>query len=121
MVVASSGSLQIEDEIIDYTAKTVNSFTGLTRGSSSTTAAQHVPDARVTQRNVATVIGFGAEALFRAIGDSPYPITQSDDYGMENGLGIAAYYGQSLKKDARLGQYPNVVQMKVYSANPSTI
>ena len=118
---ASTGSLQIEDEIISYTGKTVNSFTGLTRGVSSTTAVQHSNNKLVTQRNVASVIGFGAEAVLRAIGDQPNAIGEKRDYGMAIGLGIEAYYGQALKVDKRTAKSSGVVVCKVYSKNPSTI
>jgi N4-gp56 family major capsid protein len=118
---ASSGSLQIEDEMITYTGKTVNSFTGLTRGVSGSTAVQHSNNKIVTQRNVSTVIGFGAEAVCRAIGDSPTPIGDKRDYGAAIGLGIEAYYGQALKKDQRRSTTSGVVVCKVYSENPSTV
>lgn len=118
---ASSGSLQIVDEIISYTGKTNNSFTTLTRGASSTTAAQQSQYALVTQRNVSSIIGFGAEALCRAIGDSPEPVGEKDDYGEQVGLGIRAYYGQTLKTDARLGRATNIVILKALSKNPGTI
>lgn len=116
---ASSGSLQIEDEVISYTGKTANTFTGLTRGEASTTAAQHTPDNLVTQRNVATVIGFGAQAIMRANGDMPTRISQEDDYGFVKGLGIQAYYGQSLAKSKRFNRAYGIVNMKVYSPNPN--
>lgn len=118
---ASSGSLQVEDEIISYTGATNNTFTGLTRGISSTTAAQHTPNKLVTQRNVAKVIGFGGEAVFRAIGEQPTPIGQKFDYGAEIGIGIEAYYGQAVKKDKYRGGYPNIVICECYSENPGTI
>jgi len=118
---ASSGSLQIADEIIEYTGRGKNSFTGLTRGVSSTTAVAHVINALVTQRNVATVIGFGAQSVCRALGDRPTPIGQKKDYGFGIGLGIEAYYGQALRKDSRLNRAAGIINMKVYSKNPSTI
>jgi hypothetical protein len=88
---------------------------------SSTTDAQHVPNALVTQRNVSTVIGFGAEALFRAIPEEATPIGEKDDYGAQIGLGIEAYFGQAVKIDARRTKAQNVVMMKCYSANPGTV
>lgn len=118
---ASSGSLQIEDEIISYTGKTVNSFTGLTRGVSSTTAVQHSNNKLVTERNIASVIGFGAEAVCRALCDSPAPVGEKRDYGAVIGLGIEAYYGQAAKKDARRGKAPGIVICKVYSENPGSV
>ena len=39
---ASSGTLQINLELFTYTAKTATTFTGVTRATSSTTAAQHL-------------------------------------------------------------------------------
>lgn len=124
---ASTGSLQVESEVIGYTGKSNNTFTGLTRneldytGGTATTAIQHVPDKLVTQKNVSKVIGFGAEALFRAIGDDPEPVGDKDDYGEQIGLGIRAYYGQALKKDKRRNKTKNAVVMKCYSSNPGTI
>lgn len=124
---ASAGSLQIADEVISYSSKSVNSFIGLTRaalefeGSSATTAIQHSNDALVTQRNIASVIGFGAEAVCRAIGETPEPIGESDDYGEQIGLGIRSYYGQSVTKDKRRNKSNNVVVLKCISDNPGTV
>lgn len=124
---ATSGSLQVEDEVISYTGKTNNSFTGLTRGAlewlsgSATTAVQHAPNKLVTQRNIASVVGFGAEAVFRAIGDEPEPVGDKDDYGEQIGLGIRSYYGQKLKVDQRRAKSKNVVILKAYSENPGSI
>ena len=118
---ASSGSLQIEDEIISYTGKTVSTFTGLTRGVSSTTAAQHAAGKLITQRNVSTIIGFGAEAICRAFPSQAEPIGDKDDYGAQIGLGIEAYYGHAIRIDKRRGKGFNLVKMKVLSANPGTI
>jgi len=124
---ATAGSLQIEDEVIGYTGKTNNTFTGLVRsdleyvGGSATTAVQHGANTLVTQRNIASVIGFGAEAIFRAIGDEPEPVGEKDDYGEQVGIGIRAYYGQKLKQDRRRAKSKNVVVMKVWSKNPGTV
>lgn len=118
---ASSGSLQIEDEIISYSSKTVNTFAGLTRAAGSTTAAQHIPNKLVTQRNIATVIGFGAEAVFKALPEDVETIGDKDDFGEQVGLGVRAYYGQKLRVDARRAKCPSAVLMKVYSQNPGTV
>jgi len=118
---ASSGSLQIEDEIISYAAKTVNTFTTLSRGAGSTTAAQHVPNKLVTQRNISTVIGFGAEALFKAMPEDVETIGDNEDYKETVGLGVRAYYGQKLRIDARRGKSPSALLLKCYSKNPGTI
>ena len=45
---ASSGTLQIDDEKFTYTGVTSNSFTGVTRATSSTTAADHITDSFVS-------------------------------------------------------------------------
>ncbi len=117
---ASSGSLQIDSEIISYSGKTVSTFTGLTRGASSTTDAQHLAGALVTQRNVSSVIGFGAQAIFRAFPEQAEPIGEKDDYGEQIGLGIRAYYGHALKTSAKRAKAP-VVILKCISPNPGTI
>ena len=113
--------MQIGDEIISYTGKTVNTFTTLSRAAGSTTAAQHVPNALVTQRNISTVIGFGAEALFKAMPEDVETIGEKDDYGEQIGLGVRAYYGQKLRIDARRGKCPSALLLKCYSKNPGTI
>lgn len=118
---ASSGSLQIEDEVISYTGKTNNTFTGLTRAAGSTTAVQHSNNKLVTQRNISTVIGFGAEALFRAMPEEVEKISDDDDYKETIGIGIRAHFGQKLRIDSRRGKCPNALLMKVYSKNPGTI
>jgi hypothetical protein len=118
---ASAGSLQIGSEIISYTGKTNTTFTGCTRGVSSTSAAQYSDGALVTQRNVASVIGFGAEAICRAMPEDWTPIGEKRDYGAQTGLGIEGYYGHALKLDQRLKKPCGVVVLKVYSENPGTI
>ncbi len=118
---AASGSLQIEDEIISYTGKTVSTFTGLTRGVSSTTAAQHTAGALVTQRDIATVIGFGAQAIFRALPEDVEPIGQKDDFDEQIGLGVRAYYGHAVRKDKRRGKAASLVMCKCISPNPGSI
>ena len=118
---ANSGTLQIEDEIITYTTKTTNTFGTLTRGVSSTTAAQHANNKLVTQRNVSTVIAFGAEAVCRALPEDWHPIGEKDDYGAQIGLGIEGYYGLAVKIDKRRAKAPSATMLKVYSSNPGTV
>jgi len=118
---ASSGSLQIEDEIMSYTAKTVSTFTTVTRGASSTTDVQHLAGALVTQRNVASVIGFGAQAVFRAMPEDVEPIGEKDDYGEQIGLGVRAYYGHKVRIDKRRGKGASLVICKCISPNPGSI
>jgi len=118
---ASSGSLQIEDEILSYTGKTVSTFTTVTRGVSGTTDAIHAAGVLVTQRNVSTVIGFGAEGICRAFPSQAEPIGDKDDYGAQIGLGIEAYYGHAIRTDKRRGKGFNLIKMKVFSKNPGTV
>ncbi len=46
---SSSGTLQIDSEIFTYTGVTSTTFTGVTRATSSTTAAAHVVDSSVSE------------------------------------------------------------------------
>lgn len=121
---ATGGSLQIGDEILSYTGKGTyyNTFTGVTKGESGTTDVQHVPNELVTQRNVSTVIGFGAEAICRALPLNSQPIHESDDYGEQTGLGIKAYYGHAINVSARRSSKATaLVMMKCYSDNPGSV
>lgn len=121
---ASAGTLQIEDEFITYTGKTNLTFTGCTRGvtvnSVGSTNVQHV-DKAVSERNVNTIVAFGAEAVFFGWGEEPIPIGQKYDYGMEVGIGIEGYWGIKCKKDKRFSRFPNIRQLKCYGANPGNV
>ena len=46
-VYPSAGTIQIGDELIDYTGKSTNNLTGCTRGAHSTTAASHLSGVNV--------------------------------------------------------------------------
>ena len=130
---SSTGTLTIGDEEIAYTSITAGGatgstyqFAGLTRGSNSTTAAAHTAGALITQRNVGSVIGFGAEVAVRGWGMKPVPITQGYDYqfpdgsSFENGLGVAAVFGQSVITDSA-GSAVNHILMKTYADNPINV
>lgn len=130
---ASSGTIRIDSEEISYTSITAGGvtgstyrFAGCTRGANGTTAAAHTTGALITQRNVATAVGFGAEIAVRGWGLKPVPITQGFDYqfpdgsSFENGLGVAAVFGQSLVQDSA-GNKVNCVLMKTYADNPISI
>lgn len=130
---ASSGTIKVDNEEITYTSITAGTLTGTTyrfagcsRGANGTTAATHTAGALITQRNVSSVIGFGAEIAVRGWGLKPVPITQGYDYKFpdgsyfENGLGIAAVYGQSVVKDSNSSAV-NYVLMKAYADNPISI
>lgn len=130
---SSTGTLRIDSEEMTYTSVTAGGvtgstyrFAGLSRGVNGTTAAAHTAGALITKRNVASVIGFGAEIAVRGWGMKPVPITQGYDYkfpdgsSFENGLGVAAVYGQSVIKDSA-GSAVNYVLMKTYADNPISI
>lgn len=129
----STGTLTIDSEEISYTSITAGGvtgstyrFAGLTRGANGTTAAAHTAGALITQRNVATVIGFGAEVAVRGWGMKPVPIKDGKDYQFpdgswfENGLGVAAVFGQSVIKNSA-GSAVNAILMKTYANNPISI
>lgn len=119
---ASSGTLQIGSEIITYTGKTNNTFTGCTRGASGSSAAQYSEDTLITQGNVSSVIGFGAEMMCRAMPNNWETIGEKDDYGEQIGLGIRGYYGHALKTSQRQSSKPTgCVVLKCYSENPGTV
>lgn len=130
---SSTGTLKIDNEEIAYTSITAGTltgttyrFAGCTRGSNGTTAAAHTAGALITKRNVGSVIGFGAEIAVRGWGMKPVPITQGYDYKFpdgsyfENGLGIAAVYGQSVIKDSNSSAV-NYILMKTYADNPISV
>lgn len=130
---ASSGTLKIDSEEITYTSVTAGGvtgstyrFAGCTRGANGTTAATHTAGALITQRNVGTVVGFGAEVAVRGWGMKPTPIFQGEDYRFpdgsyfENGLGVAAVFGQSLITDSA-SRAVNAVLLKTYADNPISI
>jgi len=129
----ATGTLKIDNEEITYTSKTAGTmtgttyrFAGCTRGANGTTAATHTAGALITQRNVSSVVGFGAEIACRGWGMKPVPITQGYDYkfpdgsSFENGLGIAAVYGQSTIQNSA-GESVNYVLMKSYADNPISV
>lgn len=130
---SSTGTLRIDSEEISYTSITAGTMTGTTyrfagcgRGANGTAAAAHTAGALITKRNVSTVIGFGAEVAVRGWGMKPVPITQGEDYRFpdgsyfENGLGVAAVYGQQTVKDSA-GSAVNAVLLKSYADNPISI
>jgi len=130
---ASAGTIKIDDEDITYTSITAGTLTGTTyrfagcsRGQNGTSAAAHTEGALITQRDVGSVIGFGAEIAVRGWGMKPQPIYQGYDYKFpdgtyfENGLGIAAVYGQSTITDSA-GESVNYVLMKTMADNPISV
>ncbi len=130
---STTGTITIDSEEITYASITAGSgtgstyrFAGLTRGANGTTAAAHTAGALITQRNVGSVIGFGAEIAVRGWGMKPVPITQGYDYkfpdgsSFENGLGIAAIFGQAIITDSA-SVAPNFVLMKTYANNPISV
>lgn len=118
---ATSGTLTIGTEEITYTGKTYRTFTTCTRGANGTTAAIHATGALVTQRQVASIIGFGAEICAFGWGQHPQRIEDVDDYGFITGVGIETLYGVQAIKDSSASTTPNYLVMKCYSKNPGTI
>ncbi len=130
---SSTGTIRVDSEEITYTSITSGTLSGTTyrfagcgRGANGTTAAAHTAGALITQRNVGIAIGFGAEIAVRGWGMKPVPITQGYDYKFpdgsyfENGLGIAAVYGQSVITDSASAAI-NYVLMKTYADNPISV
>ncbi len=123
----ATGTLRIDNEEMTYTsitagtmAGTTYQFAGLSRGTGSTTAATHAIGALATLRNVSSVVGFGAEIAVRGWGMKPTPISQTFDYGFENGLGLQAVYGQSVIQNSA-SQAVNMVILKSYADNPGSV
>ncbi len=130
---SSSGTITIGSEEITYSSITAGDITGSTyrfaglgRAANGTPAAAHTAGDLITQRNVSTCIGFGAEVAVRGWGMKPVPITQGYDYqfpdgsSFENGLGVAAVFGQSVITDSGGGAV-NAVLLKTYANNPISI
>lgn len=116
----ATGTLRIDSEDITYSAKAATTFTMSARGANGTTAAIHTAGALITLRNVSTQIGFGAEVAVRGWGMKPTPITQTYDYGFENGIGVKAIFGQVAVKDT--ASVPkNYLLMKSYAKNPGSV
>lgn len=116
---STTGTIKIDSEEMSYTGKTYRSFTTVTRGANSTTAATHVEGALITQRDVSKIIGFGAEICAFAWGQHPKRVEDTDDYGFITGIGIETLYGVKEILDSN-ADAPNYVIMEAYSKNPST-
>ena len=63
---SDTGFLKIDDEIMEYTAKTSTTFTGLIRGALSTTAATHADNATVIE----ATFGWGMQATTTIPGEN---------------------------------------------------
>ena len=116
----TTGTLTIGTEEMSYTAKTYRTFTTVTRGANSTTAAIHATGSLVTQRNVSKIIGFGAEICAFAWGQHPQRIEDKDDYGFITGIGIETLYGVKAIEDTD-GNKPNFLVMEAYTKNPGSV
>lgn len=53
----------------------------------------------VNTANKSTCIAFGGESIFRGYTTMPKMRKQQDDYGMANGMGVMAYYGETLNNN----------------------
>ncbi len=116
----SSGKIQIGDEVMTYTATTVNTFTVASggRGALNTTKQAHSSGDRVTQRNISKQIAFGAEAIVRGWGLFPKSTKDVQDYGFRFGVGIESVFGESVVQDTN-GKFPNYLISKSYAENPN--
>jgi N4-gp56 family major capsid protein len=119
----SSGTLLIDGEQIAYvgTSNTQLGTTSITRAQNGTTGAAHNVGALITANNLGRAIFFGAEIAARAWGMLPTRITDVRDYGYEQGIGIMAYYGQSVIQNSAGTLTPNFVLMNTYSPNPNSL
>lgn len=117
---ATTGTIKIDNEEMTYTGKTYRSFTTVTRGANGTTAATHAEGSLITQRDISTIIGFGAEISIFAWGQHPKRIEDMDDYGFITGIGLETLYGVKAVKDSA-GATPNYLLMKAFSKNPGNI
>ena len=119
---ATAGKIQIGSEVMTYSAKGDNTFTVASggRGALNTTPQAHSEGDLVTQRNVATSIGFGAEIAVRGWGMFPKATREVQDYGFTFGVGIESIFGQRVVEDAA-SAFPNYLRLKSYSENPTSI
>ena len=88
----SSGSIMIDNEIIDYTGTTATSFTGCTRGKLSSTASDHSSGATVSSYPSYVRQPYVYEVCFRCHGPNyatffkdymPFPNVTKDRVGMD--------------------------------------
>lgn len=114
----TTGTIRIDNEEMDYSAKGDYTFT-VTRGGYGTTAATHASGALVTLRNVSKQLGFGAEIAVRGWGMYPRATKEVQDYGFRYGVGIEAIYGQQAVYNVDSG-IPNYILCKSYAANPNS-
>ena len=81
----AAGMLKIEDEVLVYTGKSVNTLTGLSRGDQSTVAAAHPDDAvvyLVTDTGDINPITLMLQMIISPGGGGPYDV-------LDDGLGIS--------------------------------
>jgi N4-gp56 family major capsid protein len=126
----SAGTLAItnssnEKEYVDYTGKTVYSFTGCTRGATygpdgaSNGASAYTGNELVTSYNHRSrVVGFGAEAAAIVWGQYPEMRNQAYDYDFENGVAIEMMFGVKAIENYA-GNKQNYCVMECYSGNPN--
>lgn len=117
---ASTGTIKIDNEEMTYTGVTYRSFTTVTRAANGTTAATHAEGSLITQRDVSSIIAFGAEAVAFTWGQHPKQIMDMDDYGFITGVGLETLYGVKTIRDSA-GATPNYLVMKAFSKNPGSV
>ncbi len=117
---ADDGNIQIGDEVMAYTAKSVNTYTVAAggRGQLGTVSQAHVSGDLVTQRNISTQVCFGAEIAVRGWGMFPKATKEVQDYGFRFGVGIESIFGQRAIDDSA-GNVPNYLLSKSFAENPN--
>ncbi len=117
---ASTGKIQIGDEVMTYTSKTDTTFVvgAGGRGALSTSSVAHTTGDFVTQRNISSQIAFGSEIAVRGWGKFPVQVKEVQDYGFKFGVGVEAVFGQTVVVDTD-SSVPNYLLSKSYAKNPN--
>ena len=112
-------------EFCTYTAKTNNTFTGVTRNTGfgslddGGAAGTYVGNEKVTLGNrLSRQIFFGAEIMIRGEGVLPTGTTNLRDYKFRNGIGMEMAFAQKAVEDSR-GNVPNYYINESFSDLPN--
>ena len=112
-----SGTAKFGTELFDYTGKTLNSFTGVTKTGGGTTSA-HADETFVSLTgDMSRILVHGAQLARRGWKQKPTTVNQLKDYEFEIGDGFESFYGQVTVKTVR-GQVANGLFLNVCADNP---
>lgn len=118
----SSGNLIVYNasgemiEVMSYSGKTANTFTGLTRGVQGTDQ-EHAAGTKISL-SYGSVVGMGARSVIRAYGERPRLIDNTRrDYDHEIGHSINFIVGHKAVQDSA-GNVKNYAQLKTFSSKP---